>query len=55
MYGNYDDVTHLLKGVDVVGCMVQCVVCLKEHVEVANVEGDVKQSHQQKIVEPFQF
>ena len=48
-------IVDLLKGVNVVGCVVQGVVGLEEHVQVADVEGNVEQRHQQEIVEPFQF
>ena len=45
----------LLEGVDVVGGVVERVVGLEQHVEVADVERDVEQRHQEEIVEPFQL
>ena len=45
----------LFEGVDVVGGVVEGVVGLQQHEEVADVETDVEQSQQQEVVKPFQL
>ena len=47
--------SDLFEGVDVVGGVVEGVVRLQQHEEVADVEADVEQSQQQEVVKPFQL